>query len=48
MSWSELDIPNPEEEDLYEWTQDQSPIFKFDGLKSLLRYMGYKVDKEEG
>ena len=48
MSWSELDIPNPEEEDLYEWTQDQSPIFKFDGLKSLLRNMGFKVDKAEG
>lgn len=48
MSWSELDIPDPEEEDLYEWTQNKSPIFKFDGLKSLLQKMGYKVDKAEG
>lgn len=48
MSWSELDIPDPKEEEFYDSARDQSPIFKFEGLKSLLRNMGYKVDKAEG
>lgn len=48
MSWSELDIPDPEEEELYDWTKEETPIFKFDGLKNLLRNLGYQIGEAHG
>ncbi len=48
MSWSELDIPNSEEETYYEDCATNAPIHSFDGLKKLLTSLGYKVKQAEG
>lgn len=48
MSWSELDIPNPEEEAYYDDCASGAPIHSFGGLKSLLTSLGYHVKTAEG
>ncbi len=48
MSWSELDIPNDEEEAHYKDCVSHAPIYTFDGLKKLLKSLGYKVKQAEG
>ena len=48
MSWSELDIPDSEEEAYFEDCATNAPIHSFDGLKKLLTSLGYKVKQAEG
>ena len=48
MSWSELDIPDPEREEYCDDCATGAPIHAFGGLKSLLTSLGYKVNKAEG
>lgn len=48
MSWSELDIPDPEWEQYCDDCAANAPIHTFDGLKRLLSSMGYQIKKAEG
>lgn len=48
MSWSELDIPDPEREEYYDDCASGAPIHSFGGLKSLLSSLGYNIQKAEG
>ena len=48
MSWSELDIPDPEREGYYDDCATGAPIHTFGGLKSLLSSLGYHIEKAEG
>lgn len=48
MSWSELDIPDPEWEQYCDDCAASAPIHTFDGLKRLLSSMGYQIKKAEG
>lgn len=48
MSWSELDIPDPEREEYYDDCASGAPIHAFGGLKSLLSSLGYQIQKAEG
>lgn len=48
MSWSELDIPDPEREEYYDDCATGAPIHTFGGLKSLLSSLGYNIEKAEG
>lgn len=48
MSWSELDIPDPEREEYYEDCATGAPIHSFGGLKKLLTSLGYHIKKAEG
>lgn len=48
MSWSELDIPDPEWEEYCDDCASGAPIHTFGGLKSLLSSLGYQIQKAEG
>lgn len=48
MSWSELDIPDPEREEYFDDCANGAPIHSFGGLKSLLSSLGYHIKKAEG
>lgn len=48
MSWSELDIPDPEWEEYADECSSGAPIHTFGGLKKLLTSLGYTVNKAEG
>lgn len=48
MSWSELDIPDPEEEAYFDDCAAGAPIHSFGGLKRLLSSLGYHIKKAEG
>ena len=48
MSWSELDIPDPEREEYFDDCASGAPIHSFGGLKSLLSSLGYHIKKAEG
>lgn len=48
MSWSELDIPNPEWEEYHDNCQNGEPIHHFGGLKSLLSSLGYHIADSHG
>lgn len=48
MSWSELDIPDPEREEYYDDCASGAPIHAFGGLKSLLSSLGFHIKKAEG
>lgn len=48
MSWSELDIYDPEWEDYRDDCIKGAPIHSFGGLKKLLTSLGYHVNKAEG
>ena len=48
MSWSELDIPDPEREEYFDDCAASAPIHSFGGLKSLLSSLGYHIKKAEG
>lgn len=48
MSFSELDIPDPEWEEYDADCATGAPIHAFGGLKSLLTSMGYKVEAAQG
>lgn len=47
MSWSELDIPNPDKDAYFDDCSSGAPIHTFDGLKRLLSSMGYHIKKAE-
>ena len=48
MSWSELDIPDPEWEGYYDDCERGAAIHSFGGLKSLLTSLGYHVGDAVG
>ena len=48
MSWSELDIPDPEWEEYDTDCATGAPIHAFGGLKSLLTSMGYNIEAAQG
>lgn len=48
MSWSEIDIPDPEWEEYWEECQSGVAIHNFSGLKNLLSSLGYPVKEADG